>query len=155
MHQKASVGNIGWRFIKVFCHCYAWVRKGLCAGDQTASACKWQPMSALLATTDMPSWWGQLWAGLFGWAYTKKDMAAARWWSAVVVQQNGTKVGVSGKALKVIDKEGTTLQEIPLVNIESLSLLVPFRFLRKRFIRLLTEEFPLRIFHLPADWWLW
>jgi CRISPR-associated protein Cas1 len=41
----------------------------------------------------------------------------------VVAQTNGAKVGVKGMAIKVTDKGGTTVKEIPLANIESLSLL--------------------------------
>jgi CRISPR-associated protein Cas1 len=41
----------------------------------------------------------------------------------VVAQQNGTKIAVNGMTLKVTDKDGTKLKEIPLANLESLSLL--------------------------------
>jgi CRISPR-associated protein Cas1 len=41
----------------------------------------------------------------------------------VVAQQNGAKIGVKGMTLKVTDKEGVTIKEIPLANLESLSLL--------------------------------
>jgi len=41
----------------------------------------------------------------------------------VVAQQKGTKIAVIGMTLKVTDKDGTKLKEIPLANLESLSLL--------------------------------
>ncbi len=41
----------------------------------------------------------------------------------VVAQTNGAKVSIRGMTLSVKDKEGATLKEIPLANIESLSLL--------------------------------
>lgn len=41
----------------------------------------------------------------------------------VVVQQRGARVGVSGMALKVVDKDGVTKREVPLTNMESLSVL--------------------------------
>jgi len=41
----------------------------------------------------------------------------------VVAQQNGTKIGVNGMTLKVTNKEGVKLKDIPLANLESLSLL--------------------------------
>jgi CRISPR-associated protein Cas1 len=41
----------------------------------------------------------------------------------VVAQQDGAKIGVKGMALKVTDKDGVTIKEIPLANLESLSLL--------------------------------
>ena len=41
----------------------------------------------------------------------------------VVVQQRGAKIGVSGMTLKVTDKGGVTQKEVPLTNIESLSVL--------------------------------
>jgi len=43
--------------------------------------------------------------------------------SHVMDQQNGTKIGVNGMTLKVTDKEGAKVKEIPLANLESLSLL--------------------------------
>jgi CRISPR-associated protein Cas1 len=41
----------------------------------------------------------------------------------VVTQTNGTKISVKGMTLVIKDKEGTTLKEIPLANLETLSLL--------------------------------
>jgi CRISPR-associated protein Cas1 len=41
----------------------------------------------------------------------------------VVAQQDGAKIGVKGMTLKVTDKDGGTIKEIPLANLESLSLL--------------------------------
>jgi CRISPR-associated protein Cas1 len=41
----------------------------------------------------------------------------------VVAQTNGAKISIKGMTLSVKDKEGATLKEIPLANIESLSLL--------------------------------
>jgi CRISPR-associated protein Cas1 len=41
----------------------------------------------------------------------------------VVAQQDGAKIGVKGMTLKVTDKDGGTIREIPLANLESLSLL--------------------------------
>lgn len=41
----------------------------------------------------------------------------------VVAQQDGAKIGVKGMALKVTDRDGVTIKEIPLANLESLSLL--------------------------------
>jgi CRISPR-associated protein Cas1 len=41
----------------------------------------------------------------------------------VVVQTNGSKVGVKGDTMAVSDKDGTTLKEVPLANVESLSVL--------------------------------
>ncbi|CAG0974371.1 partial CRISPR-associated exonuclease Cas4/endonuclease Cas1 fusion, partial [Anaerolineae bacterium] len=41
----------------------------------------------------------------------------------VVVQQRGARVGVSGMTLKVTDKDGITKKEVPLTNMESLSVL--------------------------------
>ncbi|MGI8980464.1 MAG: CRISPR-associated endonuclease Cas4g/Cas1g [Pirellulaceae bacterium] len=41
----------------------------------------------------------------------------------LVAQQDGCKVGVSGASMKVTDKEGKKLTEVPLANVESLSLL--------------------------------
>lgn len=41
----------------------------------------------------------------------------------IVAQQYGTKIGVNGMTLKVTDKNGVKLKEIPLANLESLSLL--------------------------------
>ncbi len=41
----------------------------------------------------------------------------------VVAQLQGTKVGVKGMAMTVTDKEGRLLKEVPLANLESLSLL--------------------------------
>lgn len=41
----------------------------------------------------------------------------------VVAQQNGAKIGVKGMTLKVTDKDGGTIKEMPLANLESLSLL--------------------------------
>ncbi|MDA8327232.1 MAG: CRISPR-associated endonuclease Cas1 [Nitrospiraceae bacterium] len=41
----------------------------------------------------------------------------------IVAQTNGAKISVKGMTLSVKDKEGATLKEIPLANIESLSLL--------------------------------
>jgi CRISPR-associated protein Cas1 len=41
----------------------------------------------------------------------------------VVAQQEGAKIGVKGMALKVTGKDGVTIKEIPLANLESLSLL--------------------------------
>src|SRR5690606_1879616 len=41
----------------------------------------------------------------------------------VVAQQNGAKIGIKGMTLKVTGKDGVTIKEIPLANLESLSLL--------------------------------
>jgi len=41
----------------------------------------------------------------------------------IVAQQSGTKIGVNGMTLRVVDKNGVTVKTIPLANIESLSLL--------------------------------
>jgi CRISPR-associated protein Cas1 len=41
----------------------------------------------------------------------------------VVVQENGTKVGVRGQAMQVTDKDGTKLKDVPLAGVESVSLL--------------------------------
>jgi CRISPR-associated protein Cas1 len=41
----------------------------------------------------------------------------------VVAQQNGTKIAINGMSVKVTDKDGAKLKEIPLANLESLSLL--------------------------------
>jgi CRISPR-associated protein Cas1 len=41
----------------------------------------------------------------------------------VVAQQEGTKIGVKGMALKVTDKDGKVTREIPLANLETLALL--------------------------------
>ncbi|OHB62173.1 MAG: hypothetical protein A2167_01675 [Planctomycetes bacterium RBG_13_46_10] len=41
----------------------------------------------------------------------------------VVVQQQGTKIGVKGQMMIITDKEGLTVKEVPLVNIESISIL--------------------------------
>jgi CRISPR-associated protein Cas1 len=41
----------------------------------------------------------------------------------VVAQTNGVRIGVRGMELKLTDKEGATVREIPLANVESLSLL--------------------------------
>lgn len=41
----------------------------------------------------------------------------------LVAQRQGTKVGVRGASLQVTESDGTTSQEIPLANVESLSLL--------------------------------
>jgi CRISPR-associated protein Cas1 len=41
----------------------------------------------------------------------------------LVAQQNGSKVGVSGGAVAVTDKDGRKVAEFPLANVESLSLL--------------------------------
>lgn len=41
----------------------------------------------------------------------------------VVAQQEGTKIGIRGMALKVTDKDGNTASEIPLANLESLAIL--------------------------------
>jgi CRISPR-associated protein Cas1 len=41
----------------------------------------------------------------------------------VVAQTNGTRIGVRGQALRVTDKNGATAKELPLANVESLSLL--------------------------------
>jgi len=41
----------------------------------------------------------------------------------VVAQQNGTRIGVQGLSMKVTDKNGLTLKEVPLANLESLALL--------------------------------
>lgn len=43
----------------------------------------------------------------------------------IVAQKNGAKIGVAGMALKVKDRDGRTVQEIALANVESLSLLGP------------------------------
>ncbi|MTV50974.1 CRISPR-associated endonuclease Cas1 [Heliobacillus mobilis] len=41
----------------------------------------------------------------------------------VVVQQQGTKIGVSGMSMRIKDAQGTLQKEIPLTNVESVSLL--------------------------------
>lgn len=41
----------------------------------------------------------------------------------VVVQTNGAKIGVKGMTMDVKDTEGTSIREVPLANIESLSIL--------------------------------
>lgn len=41
----------------------------------------------------------------------------------VVAQQEGVKVGIRGKQLRVVDKHGSVVKTIPLANLESLSLL--------------------------------
>ncbi len=41
----------------------------------------------------------------------------------VIAQQNGTKIGVRGMSLRVTDKTGAVIKELPLANVESLSLL--------------------------------
>lgn len=41
----------------------------------------------------------------------------------IVAQQEGVKVGVRGKELRVTDKNGSTVKTVPLANLESLSLL--------------------------------
>ena len=41
----------------------------------------------------------------------------------LVAQQNGTKIGVRGASLKVSDRNGSKLHEVPLASVESLSLL--------------------------------
>lgn len=41
----------------------------------------------------------------------------------VVAQQDGAKIGIKGMTLKVTGKDGVTIKEIPLANLESLSLL--------------------------------
>lgn len=41
----------------------------------------------------------------------------------VVAQQDGAKIGVRGMTLRVTDKDGVTIKEMPLANLESLSLL--------------------------------
>jgi CRISPR-associated protein Cas1 len=41
----------------------------------------------------------------------------------VIVQQQGTKIGVKGQMMTVTNREGLTVKEAPLVNIESLSIL--------------------------------
>ncbi|MGI6603985.1 MAG: CRISPR-associated endonuclease Cas4g/Cas1g [bacterium] len=41
----------------------------------------------------------------------------------LVAQSNGIKIGVRGMSIQVKDKAGTTLKEVPLANLESLSLL--------------------------------
>jgi len=43
----------------------------------------------------------------------------------VVAQRQGARIGVSGMALKVKDRDGKLIQDIPLANVESLSLLGP------------------------------
>ncbi len=41
----------------------------------------------------------------------------------VVAQQDGAKIGIKGSALKVTDREGKLVKEVPLVGVESLSIL--------------------------------
>ncbi|MFQ5701478.1 MAG: CRISPR-associated endonuclease Cas1, partial [Acidobacteriota bacterium] len=41
----------------------------------------------------------------------------------VVAQTNGVRVGIRGMGLKMTDKDGVTVKEIPLANVESLSIL--------------------------------
>ncbi len=41
----------------------------------------------------------------------------------VVAQTNGTRIGIKGQALRITDKNGATAKEVPLSNMESLSLL--------------------------------
>lgn len=41
----------------------------------------------------------------------------------VVIQQQGAKIGVKGQAMIITDKEGLTVKEVPIVNIESISIL--------------------------------
>jgi len=41
----------------------------------------------------------------------------------IVAQNEGVKIGVSGMALKITDKEGTETRQIPLANVESLTIL--------------------------------
>lgn len=41
----------------------------------------------------------------------------------IVAQMNGAKIGIRGMTMKVSDKDGVTLKEVPLANIESLSLI--------------------------------
>jgi CRISPR-associated protein Cas1 len=41
----------------------------------------------------------------------------------VVIQQQGTKIGVKGQAMVITDKEGKSVKEVPLVSIESISVL--------------------------------
>ncbi|MGB7160010.1 MAG: CRISPR-associated endonuclease Cas1, partial [Tepidisphaeraceae bacterium] len=41
----------------------------------------------------------------------------------VVAQQEGTRIGIKGMALKVTDKDGRVTREVPLANLESLALL--------------------------------
>ncbi len=41
----------------------------------------------------------------------------------VVAQTNGTRIGIRGQAVTVVDKDGAKAKEIPLANLESLSLL--------------------------------
>ena len=41
----------------------------------------------------------------------------------VVAQTNGVRIGIRGMGLKVTDRNGTTVKEMPLANLESLSLL--------------------------------
>jgi len=41
----------------------------------------------------------------------------------LVAQTDGTKIGVRGQSMKVTDRNGNTIKEIPLVNLESLSIL--------------------------------
>lgn len=41
----------------------------------------------------------------------------------VIIQQQGTKVGVKGQAMKITNKEGVMVKEVPLVSIESISVL--------------------------------
>jgi CRISPR-associated endonuclease Cas1/CRISPR-associated protein Cas4 len=43
----------------------------------------------------------------------------------LVVQQNGTRVGVRGSALHITEADGTKVDDIPLANVESFSLLGP------------------------------
>ncbi|MGI0085828.1 MAG: CRISPR-associated protein Cas4, partial [Nitrososphaerales archaeon] len=41
----------------------------------------------------------------------------------VVAQSNGSRVGVSGQSLRVKDKDGSLLKEVPIANVESVALL--------------------------------
>lgn len=43
----------------------------------------------------------------------------------VVAQKEGARVGIQGSALKVVDREGCTVREIPLAGVESLSVVGP------------------------------
>lgn len=62
-------------------------------------------------------------------AETPEEMTPRKIWPPrddgihVVAQTNGARVGVRGMALKVTDKDGATVKEIPLTGVESLSLL--------------------------------